>query len=140
MVPELRKRHRQVWRLMAVALPAGFMLAVLVLPRRNYPDKLPAPAGQAWEMAGESLETEELAVNLRKKAGAPGQQLEITVRKPFKAPAARIYWQDQFVGSLGARGIHRYYLDSTLFSHPPFTLKIVDPINEVILQKMDFPQ
>lgn len=137
MVPELRKRHRQIWRVWAVLLPLGFVLSVLALPRKEYPDQLPAPVTAAWPIEGPVIKSGELTAGLRGKAGESGKQLEIVLQKPFKAPMTRVYWNEQFIGSLGAVGVHRYALDSALLAAPAFTLKIVDPVNGVVLNQIE---
>ncbi len=137
MVPELRKRHRQIWRLWAFLLPLGFILSVVVLPRKNYPDKLPATVAAAWPVAGPSKKSEALTATLRTKVGEPGKQLEIILHRPFRAPISRVYWNEQLVGSLGAVGPHRFILDSALLAAPSNTLKIIDPVSQVVLNQIE---
>jgi flagellar basal body-associated protein FliL len=40
MIPTLRKRHRQIWLVLAIILPLLFVAAVLVIPRPVYQEKL----------------------------------------------------------------------------------------------------
>lgn len=41
MVPSLRTKHRLIWIILAVLLPALFVAAVLVIPQQVYQDELP---------------------------------------------------------------------------------------------------
>ena len=40
MIPTLRKRHRQIWLILAIILPLLFVAAVLVIPRPVYQEQL----------------------------------------------------------------------------------------------------
>ncbi len=40
MILTLRKRHRQIWLILAIILPLLFVAAVLVIPRPVYQEKL----------------------------------------------------------------------------------------------------
>lgn len=138
MVPELRKRHRLIWQVWALLLPIGFVLAILVLPKQVKIEQLPITNDRPFATIEKSESTEALKVNLRSQAGSPNKQLEIILTRPLDVPAARIYWQNTFVGSLGARGTQRFILDSALLLNPPFLLEIRNPIDQTVFQKITF--
>ena len=51
MIPSLRKRHRRVWLVLAIAMPLLFVAAVMVVPQPVYQDKLYQPAATTEEAA-----------------------------------------------------------------------------------------
>lgn len=138
MVPELRKRHRLIWQVWALLLPIGFVLAILVLPKQVKIAQLPIANDMPFATIEESESTEALKVNLRAQAGLPNKQLEIILTQPLDVPSARVYWQNTFLGSLGAKGTQYFILDSALLVNPPFLLEIRNPIDQTVFQKITF--
>lgn len=140
MVPELRQRHRLVWLVWAALLPLGFVFAVLVLPKEAYQPRLVDHTPQALPLVEQSRESEWLAANLRAQPGHSGKQLEIILKQPVAEPSASLFWQNTFIGNLGAKGVHRFALDSVLVANPPFHLKIENPINQTLVYQTTFEQ
>lgn len=138
MVPELRKRHRLVWQVWALLLPIGFVSAILVLPKQMPVNQLPIAREMPLGNIVQSESTDALIVSLRAQAGLSNKQLEITLKKPLDMPSALVYWQDTFIGSLGAKGTQYFTLDSALVANPPFLLEIRNPIDQTVFQKITF--
>lgn len=136
MVPKLRTRHRLIWQIWALLLPIGFVMAILVLPKPIKQTQLPITDDKPFAIIEQSESTEAFIVNVRAQAGLPDKQLEIILKKPLKVPSAQIYWQNTFIGSLGAKGTQRFVLDSALVASPPFSLEIRNPIDQTVFQKI----
>lgn len=133
MIPELRKRHRLVWRIWAFVLPIGFMLAILVLPKKITQAQLYQGTPPPLAKLEQTRETEWLLLRLF-ASDSLHKQLEITLKKPLNIPVAQVFWQNRYLGSLSAKGVQRFQLDSALVTERPYILEIKDPINEKIFQ------
>ncbi len=138
MVPELRKRHRLVWQVWAFLLPIGFIFAILVLPKQMPVNQLPIAREAPFGNIAQSESTDVLTASLRAQAGSPNKQLEIKLKKPLDVPLAQVFWQNTFLGNLGAKGTHRFTLDSALLVNPPYLLEIRNPIDQAVFQKITF--
>jgi len=136
MTPELRLRHRRVWQIWAILLPIGFVSAILVLPQKVVQTALVEKIAEPLQNIEQTKEIEWLVANIRAADGS--KQLEILLKKPLDIPSAQIFWQNTFLGSLGAKGIQRFFLDSTQVANPPFTLEIRNPIDQTVFQKITF--
>jgi hypothetical protein len=132
-IPELRQRHRFIWRILAFILPISFGWAFLLLPPVPIQEPLHMGTVEGLPVLEQTRETAWLIVRLR-AANATTKQLEIVLKHPMPAPAAQVFWQNSFLGSLGAKGIHRFALDEALLAEPPYTLEIRDPVNKIIVQ------
>lgn len=137
MVPELRQRHRLVWQVWAFVLPIGFVLAILVLPKKVFQTDLIEKSEAPLPIVAQTQENEWLTVNLR-NSDSQTKQLEIILKKPLDIPAAQVFWQNTFLGSLSSKGTQRFALDSLQMANPPYTLEIRDPINETVFQTLTF--
>lgn len=137
MVPELRQRHRLVWQLWAVLLPIGFVFAIVVLPKKVVQTALIENTIAPLPTISKSKETDWLIANIR-SSGNARQQLEILLKKPLDVPATQVFWQNTFLGSLEAKGVQRFLIDSAQAANPPFLLEIRDPINQTVFQKITF--
>ncbi|MFN7117584.1 MAG: hypothetical protein ACK4TA_12350 [Saprospiraceae bacterium] len=133
MVPELRRRHRLLWQMWAVLLPIGFVIAILALPKQPTQAQLYDNTAAPLDKLEQTRETEWLLVRLF-AADSLHKQLEITVKKPLNVPATQVFWQDRYLGNLGAKGVKRFPLDSALLAGLPYVLEIKDPINQNIFQ------
>lgn len=137
MTPELRNRHRRVWQLWAILLPIGFVSAILVLPQKTTQAALVENSTQPLPNVLQTQHTAWLTANLR-TSDAPNKQLEIILKKPLELPSAQLYWQNTFIGNLGAKGTYRFSLDSLQTTNAPYTLEIRDPINKSVFQTITF--
>ncbi len=138
MVPELRKRHRMVWQVWAFLLPVGFVLAILVLPKKGWQPNLIENTPIALPNLEQTQENEWLVASIRTQPALSDKQLEIKLKKPLNIPSAQVFWQNAFLGSLGAKGTQRFGLDSALLVKPPFLLEIRNPIDQTVFQKIMF--
>jgi hypothetical protein len=139
MVPELRQRHRFIWRMWALLLPIGFVGAIVVLPKKVFQLTLLQTSEAPRTTLEQTQENGWLIANIR-TAENGAKQLEIVLKKPLDIPATQLFWQNTFLGSLGAKGVQRFALDSLQVAHPPFTLEIRDPINQTVFQTITFKQ
>ncbi len=133
MVPELRERHRRVWRMAALVLLLGFILAIIALPKPVTQAQLYNNTASPLNKLEQTRETEWLLVHLF-ATDSLHKQLEITVKKPLNVPAAQVFWQDTYLGNLGAKGVQRFALDSALVAETPYILEIKNPVHQNIFQ------
>lgn len=137
MTPELRQRHRRVWQLWAILLPIGFVSAILVLPQKVTQATLVENTATPLSKIIQTKETDWLTANIR-SSDSDNKQLEIVLKKPLNVPSTQIFWQNTFLGNLGAKGTYRFPLDSLQTANPPYTLEIIDPIHKTIFQTLTF--
>lgn len=137
MIPELRKRHRRVWQLWALLLPAGFFLAIWVLPEGVIQPDLIKKTLPPLPNVDQVKETTWLTATIRSDE-SQHKQLEIYIDQPLSMPSGQLYWQNAFLGSLDAKGVQRFPLDSAQAANPPFTLEIRDPILKNVFQTIIF--
>ena len=91
MIKSLRKRHRQVWLIWLVLLPAGIIFSWLVIPNQQ-PIKLLET--QAEELLPEIISTvdhKDYQANLRSNTGKTHWQLEWKNKAVLTVPSAVIY-------------------------------------------------
>ncbi|HMO38775.1 MAG TPA: hypothetical protein PKC76_07795 [Saprospiraceae bacterium] len=138
MKPELRHIHRRIWQLWALLLPLSFGLAVLVLPTKVTQPVLYDQMAVKTSKIEQTQETDWLRVQIRAPDEMMPRQLQIVLKKPLKVPVAQVFWQNVYIGRLGAKGTHYFLLDSSQVANPPYHLDIRDPINKAVLQTITF--
>jgi hypothetical protein len=96
MIRSLRRRHRLLITLLAVVVPAVFVLAlaarptmprVAELPGAVPPFPSPAPVAGQWDGLFEPL-----PVTLRLLEGTAGRWVELVARRPLAEPDPLLYW------------------------------------------------
>src|SRR4051794_5842634 len=91
MIKQLRKRHLQVWTILAFLLPAGIIAAAVVVPKQQYNKPLQAQHVQALPVVVKINENENYTANLRSDKGSAAWQLEWINKAELTAPTALIY-------------------------------------------------
>jgi hypothetical protein len=91
MIKTLRKRHLQVWIIMAVLMPLGIIGAIIVIPGAAR-DKLFQPAiSTALPLVLKTINRQDYTVNLRGNADSSALQLEWINKRILTYPSALIY-------------------------------------------------
>ncbi|MDX2247226.1 MAG: hypothetical protein SF052_10640 [Bacteroidia bacterium] len=150
MTPALRKRHLHTWVLLAIVVPIGFYLALLVIPKIPPGKTIPNPQPQPLENRVRSAENGSFGItaNLRAQTqsmvregtdnGLPSMedtffQLEILLTQPLLSPSTLVYLalepgsnsveEKLLIGRIGSPGQYRFNLDQ--LSNPPETLYLI---------------
>lgn len=161
MTPQLRKRHLQIWVILALALPIGFFSAFLVVPPpAGFGDGIPNPQPVALTDLDRTADFPELTLSLRSEKRSILQeglehelpqmedtdfQLEINLKQAFRAPSVLVYLSLEpdsesvegklLVGRLSSAGTYRFNLDQ--IPAPPDTVYLIlyDDIHRQILHQ-----
>lgn len=137
MILKLRKRHRMMWVLIALFIPAAFVISLLARPE---------PIADASTQMGESTTTKvkDLAQEENLKAWLSKDELgahfiEIELKKAVQHPLANFYLGKEeaadiksyrLLGGVGAQGRQRFVLDSVALSSPTNYLLQYDPVRQ----------
>ena len=117
MVKALRKRHLQVWSVLAVLLPIGILAAVVAVPGKQFANLLQPDAVATLPVAQKTSESPGYRVVLRSNEDASAFQLEWTNNQVLTAPSALIYQTDNandpvdnalLIGRVEGRGTYRF--------------------------------
>lgn len=139
MTPTLRRSHRIIWLVLAVALPIGFGAAL----RLNKEPLTVDPVGPAEPVSlpvtVKSVDKPDLTVTLRRAAATADFQLEIVVKTALEVPSAVVRVRQasgwRAVGLLNAPGLYRYPLPGAE-AHP--TVDVIDDIHKHTLYTIQF--
>lgn len=147
MIKPLRKRHRQVWILLAILLPVGILLSWLVIPN-PVPVKLLKPVTiQLLPVIKYTTEKKEYRVNIRTNKENTEWQLEWKNKLALTVPSAVIYQvkdnepditKAQLVGRIEAKGDYVFQLKQDLLKQQDFSFVIYDFIHEKIIDNVNF--
>lgn len=137
MILKLRKRHRMMWVLIALFIPAAFVISLMARPE---------PVAATSTLMGESPTTKvkDLAQEENLKAWLSKDELgahfiELELKKAAQHPLASFYLGKEeaadiksyrLLGGVGAQGRQRFALDSVALSSPTNYLLQYDPVRQ----------
>lgn len=149
MIRPLRKRHLQIWTLLALLLPSGSIAAYMMVPHKVIDKQVFVINQTPLPVIRSSIDLTNYKINLREDEKG-NQQLEWIMKVPLTAPSAFIYYQtnnhwkdireNQLIGTLGSKGIYRFTLKSDekngVDSTYSKTFILYDAIHQKILDKI----
>jgi len=137
MIKPLRRRHLQIWSLLAVLLPAAILTAWLVVPQPATDLLLqPETAAPLPLLLGQN-DKPERTVSLRAVADSSMLQLEWVARSPLTAPSALVYAGPALLGRIGPRGNYRFSFRPSPGSRRPQII-LYDIIHHTVIEKINF--
>lgn len=116
MVKQLRKKHLQVWTVLAVLLPAGIIAAVVTRPVPATGRLLQPGASAALPVLLKTIDKESYTVSLRASTDTSALQLEWVNKQVLTAPSALVYQINKgeagttVVGRIEAAGTYHFAL------------------------------
>jgi hypothetical protein len=145
MIKSLRKRHRQVWVVWAILLPAGIIFAWLVIPDQLPVKLLQQQTAPLLPSVVSQKDMEDYTITLRSDIQNNKWQLQWRNKKVLTVPSAVIYYaatgerpvtSNELIGRIEARGEYVFPLRSTVKenAHPEFIL--YDFIHEKVIEKI----
>lgn len=147
MIKPLRKRHRQVWILLAILLPAGILLSWLVIPN-PVPVKLLKPVSmELLPVIKYTTEKKEYKINIRTNRENTAWQLEWRNKLALTVPSAVIYQvkdnnteitKAQLIGRIEARGDYVFLLKKDSVKQQGLSFLVYDFIHEKIIDNVNF--
>src|SRR5258705_9851860 len=117
MIRPLRKRHLQIWTLLALLLPSGAIAAYIMVPHKAIDKTMFTISQIPLANIRGSADLNNYKINLREDENG-NQQLEWIIKVPLTTPSAFIYYQTKnnwkrinenyLIGTLGSKGIYRF--------------------------------
>ena len=115
----LRKRHLQVWILLAVLIPAGIISAYIAVPVQATGHLFQRDTTAALPVVINKMETKNYSVYLRSSADKKNYQLQWINTRASTQPSSLIYKESngekELIGRIGSNGTYFFTLkaDST---------------------------
>ena len=141
----LRRKHRRVWVILAIALPAILVVGTLVIPKHeisNAPSLLAveAPVGTIIE----TVESAQFKWTIRQRGDAD-RQLELFIKQPVDHPSALVFLRREgegeetiTLGQIGPRGLYRMRFPAKTWSWTTFKIEIRDAVKSQGIEQQHF--
>jgi hypothetical protein len=146
MIKPLRKRHLQVWTILAFLLPVGIIAAAVVVPKQQYNKPLQATSVQALPVVVRTSENDNYTANLRSDRNNAAWQLEWINKEELTSPTALIYQVAKpnedignalLIGRIEGRGTYYFNLKNS-GTNQPFRFVLYDIIHHRQLDSITF--
>ncbi len=144
MIKSLRRKHLQVWSLLALLIPAGIAAALLARPTSVKTILLQPVPDEALPVSIKKIEKENYSVALRGNDQAPAQ-LEWINKSVLTVPSAVIYKaipgntdisKAELIGRIEARGTYHFTLKPD--SSGVYYFILYDFIKEQVIDSINF--
>ncbi|MEM7101865.1 MAG: hypothetical protein AAF502_01965 [Bacteroidota bacterium] len=121
MIRSLQSTHRVIWLILAIALPVGFVLALMSKPVIPLDEPVLRSSNDAFSQVLKNASTNEFDVNLRGGDDGVPKQLEVIIKKPLTSPSVVVYAnfdgnpdieKDVLIGNLGPQGTYRFLFEA----------------------------
>jgi hypothetical protein len=139
MIKPLRRRHRQIWILWTLLLPAGIILAWLAIPNQPSIKLLSEKTETLLPDVIRSVDKKDYLVTLRSNKEQTQWQLEWKIKTILTVPSAVIYRiinpaadisQQQLIGRIEARKDYVFELPADSAGYKQLQLVLYDFIHE----------
>ena len=145
MIKPLRKRHLQIWMILAILIPIGIISAYISIPKTTTNKLLQSTVGEALPVLIKSIDRTSYAASLRTNKDSSQLQLEWKNRAASVYPSSLIYQlaensddikQAAIIGRVEARGDYYFSLkkDSTKY----FRFVLYDIIHQQTIDSINF--
>ena len=138
----LRKRHLQIWVLLAVMIPAGIITAWVTVPEKATDTLLQPGPGQSLPILLNSIETEFYTANLKSTSDKSQYQLEWINKKNSLFPSSLVYQkaipENELIGRIDARGA--YFFPLRMDSLNSYHFILYDIIKNQVIDSLKFGQ
>lgn len=136
----LRKRHLQIWTLLAVLVPAGIISGYMAVPEKATGNLLEAGSSEALPVVINKLETKNYSVYLRSSTDKKNYQLQWVNTKASTQPASLIYKgsieEKELTGRIGSTGT--YYFPLKADTTGRYSFIVYDIIHQQITDSIKF--
>jgi hypothetical protein len=151
MIKGLRNRHRQIWMLWAILLPAGIVLAWLAIPDQQAIKLLQGPTVSPLPEIVQYGSLPDYSINLRSNRTRSEWQLEWFNKKVLQVPSAVIYQLSEkngsfnpvnakLLGRIEAQGGYWFPVSMDSSINKPFNLVLYDFIHNKIIDSIQLKQ
>ena len=140
MIKPLRKRHLQIWGLLAVLIPAGIISAYIVVPKEALDKLLQQDTTAALPVEIKKAERKDYTAFLRGSNDKNKYQLQVNILGESKTPSSLIYQitkgEKELIGRVATRG--SYYFSLTADSSNRYTFILYDIIHQQTIDTLKF--
>ncbi len=145
MIKALRKRHLQVWLVLALLLPIGIISAWLAVPAALYSKLFQPEQSEALPVVIKTITNNNRTINLRTDANHQSYQLEWANDASLTAPSSLIYQTTgnddikdaTIVGRIDPRGTYHFALKNDT-ANKGFHFVVYDIIHHKVIEKINF--
>ncbi|MGQ0737889.1 MAG: hypothetical protein ACT4OJ_02410 [Bacteroidota bacterium] len=146
MIKNLRKRHRQIWMLWALLLPAGIIMAWLAIPNQPAIKLISEAKENLLPQVAGSADKKDYLVNIRTNNNHTQWQLEWKSKSILEVPSAVIYRiinpaagisQQQLIGRIEARKDYVFALPADSSGYKELRLVLYDFIHDKKLDSIN---
>lgn len=136
----LRKRHLQIWTLLAILIPAVIISGYMVVPEKATSRLLEENGSPALPVVINKLETKNYSVYLRSTADKKNHQLQWVNTKASTQPYSLVYMKTdegkELIGRIGSTGT--YYFPIKADSTGRYKFILYDIIHRQITDSIKF--
>jgi hypothetical protein len=144
MMKSLRKRHLQVWSLLALLVPLGIISAWLAVPPVVKNKLLQPGTAEILPVITASVEKNNYTVHLRSNKERTQFQLEWISKEVSVLPSSLIYKisrpENELIGRIELKGTYRFPLDTSFrtVDRSAYQLLLYDIIHRQIIDSIKF--
>jgi hypothetical protein len=142
MIKPLRKRHYQIWTILALLIPAVIVSAYLVVPKQAVGNLLQQDKSEALPFVVNKVERKKYSVYLRSSNDKQNYQLQWDNKKIAALSSSLIYKinsnQKELVGRIASEGNYFFPLPKDTTGRYSFIL--YDIIHQQIIDSINFNQ
>ena len=140
MIKSLRKRHLQIWGLLALLIPAGIISAYIVVPKEALSKLLQQDTTAVLTVEIKKTERKDYLAILRCSNDKNNYQLQVNVLNESTAPSALIYQitngEKELIGRVATRG--NYYFSLKPDSSNSYSFIVYDIIHQQTIDTLKF--
>lgn len=146
MIKPLRKRHLQIWVVLATVLPIGILLSWLVIPNQSAVKLLHSYELTLLPVVRQSKNLVNYQVTIRTDKRNEQWQLEWINKKVLMVPSAVIYMvngasditKNELIGRIETRGSYTFPLRRITGKEQSFQFILYDFIHQQIIDSINF--
>ncbi len=140
MIKPLRKKHLQIWMLLAVLIPAAIISAYVVVPKEALDKVLQQDNSAALPAVIKKVDRTNYTALLRRSADKKNYQLQLNVINESTAPSSLIYQinktEKELIGRIANKG--NYYFSLKADSINKYHFILYDIIHQQNIDTLNF--
>ena len=126
MIKPLRKKHLQIWMLLAILIPAGIISAYMAVPKEVLNKLLQQDQTEALPVEVKKIEQKNYHAFLRCSANKKNYQLQLNVIDESTTPSSLLYQinftEKELVGRIATKGTYYFSVEADSSNNYHFIL------------------
>ncbi|MGG9960611.1 hypothetical protein [Ferruginibacter sp. SUN106] len=140
MIKPLRRRHLQIWSLLAILIPAGIISAYIVVPEKVLSKLIEENKAAALPVEIKKLQRKNYVAFLRSSTDRKNYQLQISIISESTTPSSLIYQihknDKELIGRTATKG--SYYFPLKADSTGSYNFLLYDIIHQQNIDTLNF--